>query len=104
MLFDKRMTLQRPDDVDSLIDDYLANGHVPPSEIHLTASEISDWTQMIGNPDRFNAEIFDQDWAHPQRYPTEGSMRVLRILRDNLGQIRLIGRQNKYLYVLTRYV
>jgi len=92
-----------PSDMSKSILDALITSHehskpFKASEIVVAGADCDHWVRFKTDPQRFTSEIFDGDWAHIKQQPTEGKLRIIRIITGNDGISRVIARQGSYLY------
>ena len=62
----------------------------------------ADWVMLKTDPNEFRKKMFDGDWAHENRHPELGSIRVLRIVTGHDGITRAIARQGEFLFAYPR--
>jgi len=67
-------------------------------EITVDQEVCTQFVQMVIDPQRFQPKIFDGNWAFPDRHPTPGSLKLLRCIEGNDGQLRIIARQADKVY------
>ncbi len=77
----------------SIIDKFVNEGKFTAQELELNKELAAKFVQFRQDPVRFLPKIFTGNWAHPERHPAEGNIRLLRVLRGNDGVVRAIGRQ-----------
>jgi hypothetical protein len=86
------------DSMDDLIKIYTETGKFSAQEGKLTESEVGNWVRFVTDPQRFLPSIFDGNWARPDKHPTPGTIKLLRVIEGNDGVVRLIGRQSGGIY------
>jgi hypothetical protein len=84
--------------VEELISNFVETGKFTAQEISISADSTGDWVQFRSNPQRFLPSIFDGNWAWPDRKPSAGMIKVVRVMAGNDGVYRLIGRQGSGIF------
>ena len=84
--------------VEELIKTFVKTGKFTAHEIVLSPKITEAWVRFRVDPNRFLPQIFDGDWARPNKHPEAASIRLLRIIAGNDGVYRLIGRQGTFVY------
>jgi len=81
-----------------LINNFIQTGKFTAQEISISAESAADWVQFRSDPQRFLPSIFDGNWARPEKKPSAGMIKVVRVMAGNDGVHRLIGRQGSAIY------
>lgn len=84
--------------LDALIANHEQSKPFKASEILIAGADCDHWVRFKTDPQRFEPGIFDGDWAHIKQQPSEGKLRVIRIMTGNDGISRVIARQGSNLY------
>jgi hypothetical protein len=84
--------------IQELLKIFVETGKFTAQEITVSEKMVEDWVQFRSNPQRFLPKIFDGDWAKPDRHPTPGEIKLVRIMPGNDGVYRVIGRQGSFIY------
>lgn len=84
--------------VREIISDYAQSGKFT-SKILLIDEDLAEKFVMFRtNPVRFLPRNFDGDWARPDKHPSPGEARLLRVMRGHDMVIRVIVRQERGLF------
>ena len=84
--------------ISQIIKDFETTGKFAAQEMHLTEEMTIVWVQFKTDPQRFLPQIFDGNWARPERHPVPGNIKLLRIIKGNDGISRIIGRQSNNIF------
>ena len=85
-------------DLEEAIVIFLTEGQYVPRTMNLDQTAANVMVRMRLNPNRFQAGVFDGDWAFPNRHPDEGEIRLIRVVTGNDKVTRVIGRQGSHLF------
>lgn len=79
--------------INQLLNEFENTGKFTAQEVNLTQEMTLEWVQFKVDPQRFLPQIFDGNWARPERHPLPGNIKLLRIIKGKDGISRIIGRQ-----------
>ncbi len=79
--------------INQLVNEFENTGKFTAQEVNLTQEMTLVWVQFKVDPQRFLPQIFDGNWARPERHPLPGKIKLLRIIKGKDGISRIIGRQ-----------
>jgi len=85
--------------IEAILNEFRSSGKFVSQEFELNNEMVKDWVQMKFDPQRFIPAIFDGDWARANKHPEAGKIKLLRVIIGNDGVARIIGRQDKNIYV-----
>ena len=85
--------------IKAILKEFENSGRFVSQEVVLSNELAKDWVQMRIDPQRFIPAIFDGDWARPDKHPQPGKIKLLRVISGNDGVTRIIGRQEKNIFV-----
>lgn len=80
------------------IQEFRTTGAFPPRVVPVNPAMASSLVRLQFNPTRFDSNIFQGDWALPDKHPDTTEIRLLRVLDSPDGVHRVVGRQGRYLY------
>ena len=86
--------------INEIVNRYLQTDDFWSTEIVIPVEERSKWICMRKNPKHFTTAMFIGDWSDASKLPGDGVVRLLRIMEMPDDSLRIIGRQDKDLYVL----
>ena len=66
--------------------------------LELTDAETDMFVRLRWDPPHFSPDLFFGKWAHVDKHPDAGELRIVRVLTGYDGVTRAIGRQGKFLY------
>lgn len=89
-------------DIDDIAAEARAGRRIAPTTVLLDSNTAVQFCAMRADPRRFTPAIFDGDWADPSKTATAGEMLIVAAVACADDVIRVLGRQNKRLYALTR--
>lgn len=84
--------------LNEILTKFIDSGKFTAQEVILSLEMTEEWVQFRTNPQRFLPQIFDGEWAWPNRKPQVGPIRIVRVLPGSDGVHRLIGRQGAFIY------
>jgi hypothetical protein len=84
--------------ISQILKDFEATGKFAAQEMNLTEEMTLVWVQFKTDPQRFLPQIFDGNWARPERHPVPGNIKLLRIIKGKDGISRAIGRQSNNIF------
>ena len=86
--------------INQLLNEFENTGKFTAQEVNLTQEMTLEWVQFKVDPQRFLPQIFDGNWARPERHPLPGNIKLLRIIKGKDGISRIIGRQANNIFAI----
>ena len=84
--------------VHKIISDYDQSGKFTSKMLLIDEDLAKKFVMFRANPVRFLPRNFDGDWARPDKHPSPGEVRLLRVMRGHDKVIRVIVRQERGLF------